>query len=355
MLSDLPDLPPLSIGDEPSTAPPRAPVALGRPQKAAIVVQLLMRSGVPLSLKNLPEATQAALIHEIGALGNLDPETVAAVADEFADTLENGALTGAAGLAKALDLLDGSISPTIADRLRDTTGIAPSGDPWARIADKSPEDLLPIIERESTEVCAVILTKLKVATAAGILGLLPGARARRLTYAISQIDGVRPDAVARIGHAIARTFDDVDESAFEDGPVERVGAILNFSRSNTRNDVLEGLEETDADFAQEVKKAIFTFANIPERVDPRDIPKIVRQIDQPLLVQALAAANSGFQDAAEFILSGMSKRMADGLREEVEELGEVDEIAGEDAMGAVVAAIRELEEAGEVFLITGDA
>jgi flagellar motor switch protein FliG len=143
--------------------------------------------------------------------------------------------------------------------------------------------------------------------------------------------------------------------AFSDGPVERVGAILNFSPAATRDDVLAGLDETDKDFADEVRKAIFTFLNIPERIDTRDVAKIIRGVEQPILITALAAAQGkGQMKAVEFILANMSQRMAAQLREEMEALGKVKPKDGEDAMSAVVAAIRGLEAAGEIFLTASE-
>ncbi|MEM1067063.1 MAG: FliG C-terminal domain-containing protein [Pseudomonadota bacterium] len=353
MASDLPEpaapLPDFSGAS--GGAPGTGAAMLDKRTKAAIVVQFLLRDGIELSLTSMRESAQAELIRAVGTLTPVDTATVNAVLDEFADALEAGGMPGGGGLAAALELLEGAVSPAIAHRLRAQEGIITGGDPWARIVEQDAEGLVPIFERESVEVAAVLLSKLAVGKAAEALGLLPGARARRITYAVSQIGAARPDAVARIGRALARGFDIVPETAFSGGPVERVGAILNSTRAMTRNDVLEGLEETDAAFAEEVRRAIFTFANIPGRIDTRDVPKIVRQVEQDVLVMALAAALPDLEEAVEFILGAMSKRMAEALRGEMDELGEVDADAGEDAMGALVAVIRELEEAGEIHLI----
>ena len=74
----------------------------------------------------------------------------------------------------------------------------------------------------------------------------------------------------------------------------------------TRDDMLSGLEETDAGFAEQVRRAIFTFENIPDRIEPRDIPKILREVDQAQIVNALAAAKANGQDnISEFILTNL--------------------------------------------------
>ncbi len=157
----------------------------------------------------------------------------------------------------------------------------------------------------------------------------------------------------RIGLALAAQLHDVPETAFAEGAVERVGAILNSSPAATRDDVLVGLEETDQDFAALVRRAIFTFVHITERVNAVDIPRVIREVDQPVLVTALAAASAGdLAPVAEFILENMSKRMAEAIREEMQELGRVRGRDGEEAMTTVVNAVRTLEAAGEITLVS---
>jgi flagellar motor switch protein FliG len=217
------------------------------------------------------------------------------------------------------------------------------------------ERLLPVLEDESIDVSAVLLSKQPVSRAAELLGMVPGDQARRITYAISLTGAVTPDAVARIGQALAARFDSIPPRAFNDGPVERVGAILNFSPANTRDTVLEGLEKQDSEFATRVRKAIFTFENIPDRVDPRDVPKIIRGLSPETLSAALSAASaSGMETSSDFILNNISKRMADAIRDEIQENGPVTGKDGDAAIAELVTEIRALETAGEIFFVAPD-
>ncbi|MEM9639082.1 MAG: FliG C-terminal domain-containing protein, partial [Pseudomonadota bacterium] len=262
----------------------KAPVALSRKAKAAIVVRLLLNEGADIPLEDLPEEMQAQLTKQMGAMRLVDRDTLASVVSEFADELESIGLSFPGGIAGALDSLDGRISKQTAARLRKEAGVRQYGDPWARLRDMNAEKLLPVLETESIEVAAVLLSKIDVARAAELLSKLPGPQARRITYAVSQTSAVTPDAVDRIGLSLAAQLDAEPLKAFDDGPVERVGAILNSTASVTRDDVLEGLDETDAGFAELVRQAIFTFANIPKRIAPRDIPRVIRELDQDVLV-----------------------------------------------------------------------
>lgn len=340
--------PPLAATEPVSTQ--ALPRLTGR-QKAAIVVHLMLSGGTRLSLAKLPEHLQTGLIRQMASLSHIDQTTLQEVIADFSQALETGGLNFSGALEGTLALLDGAISEETAARIREQTGLARFTDPWERISGMDTEMLLEVLNRESIEVGAVLLSKLKVSKAAELLGLTPGERARRITYAISLTGDISPAVVERIGQSIAEQMDVQPERAFDEGPVERVGAILNFSPSTTREDVLDGLEQTDSGFATQVRRAIFTFANIPARIDPRDVPKIIRDVDPDQLNKALAGAKGDDAKATEFILSNMSQRMAAQLREDMEALGEIAEKDAEAAMTAVVIVIRELEASGDIFIV----
>ena len=328
---------------------------LSRRQKAAIIIRLALSHGADMPLTELPDDLQVDLTRILGDMRPITRDTLNDVVEEFAQELESLGLTFPRGVAGALSVLDGRISPHTAARLRKEAGVRQTGDPWERIRKLEARKLLPIMQDESLEVAAIILSKLDISKAAELLGLLPGDKARRIAYAVSQTTGVTPDALERIGVSLAAQLDSLPASVFDTGPAERVGAILNFSTASARDDVLTGLDETDRDFADEVRKAIFTFVNIPERIAARDIPKVVRAIEQADLVMAVGGASSPEeQKAAEYILANMSGRMADAIREEVKDAGKIKAKDAEVAMTAIVTAVREMEAAGEILLIAGE-
>ena len=334
----------------PAPPPPRL---LTPREKAAVIVRFMLSEGAQIPLSKLPEHMQAALTEQMAHMRLVDRTTLARVVDEFLGELEQVGIAFPGGIEGALQVMDGHISATAASRLRRLAGASAKVDPWDRLTSLPTERLLPVLQDESAEVAAVMLSKLPVAKSAELLGKLPGERARRVAYAVSMTGNVDPETVRRIGLSLAAQLEAQPPRAFDSDPVERVGAILNVSPALTREDVLRGLEEEDRDFADLVRKAIFTFIHIPARVVPRDVPKVIRIVEQPVLVTALAAAMGNPQQAAsaEFLLANMSQRMAQGLREEMAARGKVREKDAEEAMSAVVLAIRQLEGAGELMLI----
>jgi len=328
---------------------------LSRKQKAAIIVRILSAEGTKLPLATLSDDQQTALAESIANMRLIDRDTLHEVVSEFCDELEAVGLAFPGGLDGALKLLDGQLSNSAATRIRRMASGTSRADPWERITGLSADVLVPVLQEESIEVGAVMLSKLSVAKSAELLGKLPNDRARKLAYAVSLTGNVAPETVHRIGSALASQLDAAPAKAFDTGPVERVGAILNFSPAVTRDSVLKGLEEDDKVFAEQVRKAIFTFTNIHARIEPRDIPKILRAVDQARLILALAGAKGDSAKSAEFILANMSQRMAQNLRDEMANLGKVKEKDVEEAMNEIVGAIRELESKGEIFLVAEES
>ncbi len=296
---------------------------------------------------------QAALAEQMGAMRLVDRQTLDQVVQEFMAELESVGLAFPGGLEGALSVMDGHISQTAASRLRRKAGVSAKGDPWERLVTLPADTLIPVIEQESVEVAAVILSKLQVQRAADILGRLPGERARRIAFAVSLTGNVDPETVQRIGMAVLGQIDSQPQRAFDKGPVERVGAILNISPAATREEVLQGLEAEDADFAGKVRKAIFTYVHIPARIAGRDVPKIIRLVDQPTLVTAMAWSMGKEEPEAttEFILANISQRMAQSIREEMAARGKIKEKDAEEAMNQIIGAIRTLESSGELVMV----
>lgn len=322
-------------------------------EKAAVIVRLMVAEGSPITISGMPEHIQASLAEQMSKMRLVDRSTLNQVVEEFLRELEEVGLSFPGGIEGALSIMDGHISTTAANRLRRLAGASSKADPWDRIASLDLDRLRPVLEKESIEVAAVMLSKLAVPKAAELLGQLPGERARRVAYAVSLTGNVDPETVRRIGLSLAAQLENQPARAFDAGPVERVGAILNVAPQTIREEVLAGLDEDDQDFAQLVRKAIFTFVHVPSRINPRDVPKIIRIMDQSVLITALCFAETNPESAAtaEFILGNISQRMAQSLREEMAERGKIKEKDGEAAHGALIAAIRSLEASGDLALL----
>ncbi len=255
--------------------------------------------------------------------------------------------------AQVLAALDGRLSIDVIDRLAEECGADMIGGdaPWAEIGGLEVEAILALIEGETDEVTAVLLSKLPPTRAAAILAALPEARADAVAAAFARTEDVSPSAVSAIGRTLARISGERVAPAFEAESVARVGDILNAATSGLRRGILERLDGTDASFAARVRAAIFSFENIPDRVAARDVPKVLRAVDNARVIVALKGLPPPMEPVREFLLESLSKRMAEQMREQMAEMPDVTEDDAEAAMSEIVAAIRTLQESGELILM----
>lgn len=323
-----------------------------RLRKAAMVVQLLLKEGQSLPLDALPESAQDRLSREIGRLKLIDKATLQSVAEEFTAALDNIGLTAPGSMKAALQSLDGHLSAETMTKLRQEFA---GQDPWSMVTALPEDDLLPISESECPEVCAVLMSKLETKKAAKLLGMMPGERARRIAYAMSRTHHIGAEAISRIGQGLAQSYCKDMDPVFPDPPESRVGAILNSSSAQVREQVLADLLDEDETFGEGVRRAIFTFEDLPERIAPKDVPNVTRELDPVQFITAMAGAvqSGGRLDAAaQFVLENLSSRMADSLRDQINDLGTVNADKADTAQTDVIAQIREAADQGRIELIT---
>ncbi|MEL6682149.1 MAG: FliG C-terminal domain-containing protein [Pseudomonadota bacterium] len=331
---------------------------LSRRRKAAMIVQMIIGDGSQMSLAQLPLHLQELLTQELGSIRLVDRDTVSAVAEEFLNEIDAVGLTAPGTQDGAIMALADHLSPELADRLRKQTASVRNGDHWPIIAALPVEKIVTIMMAESIEVCAITLSKLTVAKAAEVLTQTPGERARRISLAMSRTEHTSTEAVRTIGAALADEYGQIPVVAFEKAPVQRLGAILNATRADRRDDVLEGLGSEDPEFAGHVRKAIFTFKDIVDRVKPIDVPNCIREVPADVLAKAMAYAladEAELRASADFILANVSQRIGAQMREDAEEQGTVKKADGEAAMSEITTTIRGLVDDGKITLRDPDA
>lgn len=324
-------------------------------QKAAIIVRLISGDGGNIPIASLSPQAQSNVARQFEEMGRVDRETVEAVISEFEMQMDDPSVVFPNSMANTLLMIEEQLSPEVADELRHSAGIEMQTDPWAEVAKIPIPLLVSTLLQEGMQVGAIVLSKLPPEMASEAMEAMPPDTAKEMAYTVQNTADVRPEVVAHIGKSLRELGRPKGPVAFTATPVERVAEILNAAGASQRDSMLEALEAVDAEFTAEVRKAIFTFADIPSRIKPVDVPTIVRDVPNEDLVTALAAASETMKESVDFILENMSKRMADALREEMGEAGPVKTKTGETAMSVVTGVIRKAREAGMISFADPDA
>lgn len=328
------------------------PLKLNGAQRAAVIVQMIINAGGHIPLDAMSEATQVHLARVYAAMGPINKATVAHVLEEFSTHLDAHGLSFPVDTTAALDALEGNLSGKLLQRIRQIHSPSLPKNTWELIADLPAEALAERITQESPRIGAIILSKLPGATASAIMDLLDDDNAKAVTFAFSETENVQPATI----DVVAQTLIDDEQSAGGNGafpakPHARAAALLNAAGSSQRDAVLEALDSLDAVFAAQVRKAIFTFADILTRVEPVDIAKLTRAVSGDEMNAALKAGQDAHPEVVDFILANLSSRMAKQIREDIGDMAALTGKPAEAAMGKLTAAIRQLQEDGEITLI----
>jgi flagellar motor switch protein FliG len=321
---------------------------LTRAQKAAAV---LLSVGPELAGKVLahlspPEVEQVAL--EIATLGNVAPDRLIEVLEEFkTEALAHQHLIsgGERHARELMRRIHGSKADEIVDRLLATVQTSPFH--FLRLHEA--QVVVQHLRDEQPQTIALILAHLPAKFAAGIMsGLDPevqGEVARR----VATLDAAAPETVRRIEAALHDRFGNVQRQQRRQGGVKELADLLNQADRGTERAILSSLEETDPELADEVRALMFVFEDIV-LLDDRAIQEVLRQVETPKLALALKGVPAEVQAAIE---RNLSERARESLLEEVELLGPVRIRDVETSQTEIVRRVRTLEEAGTIMINRG--
>ena len=218
------------------------------------------------------------------------------------------------------------------------------------IALMAPPMVAGLLEQEHPQTVALILSTQHIEHAAEILTHLPETIRADVAYRISKIEKVSPVVLSRIEDALHREIGLVSGKNHKKvGGVDAVVGILNHMKNNLDADILEDMEQTDPEMAEEIRKRMFTFENLVA-LDGRSLQMILREVNNDSLTLALKTAS---EQMKEKIFSNMSARAADMIRDDLEAMGPVRLSEVELMQQAIVKIALKLEEEGKLMLGSG--
>lgn len=218
------------------------------------------------------------------------------------------------------------------------------------IALMAPRMVAGLLEQEHPQTIALVLSTQHIEHAAEILTNLPEDIRADVAYRISKIEQVSPVVLNRIEDALQKEIGLVATKAQKKvGGLDAVVGILNHMKNNLDSDILEDMEETDPDMAEEIRKKMFTFENLIA-LDGRSLQMILREINNDSLTLALKTAS---EQMREKIYSNLSNRAADMIRDDLDAMGPVRLSEVELMQQSIVKIALKLEEEGKLVLGSG--
>jgi flagellar motor switch protein FliG len=324
--------------------------ALTGEQKAAA---LLISLGPELAAKiyqHLKEETVEQVTLQIANLRKITPEEKDAVMQEVLNIAAAQEYISQGGVEYAHEILEKALGANkameIINRLQGSLQMTP----FDYIKRTDPQQLLNFIQAEHPQTIALILAHLTPDHAAIILRALPGDIQVDVATRIAILDRAAPDVVMEIERVLERRISSIFTQEFTAaGGVRSLAEVLNRADRSTEKAIMEKLEESNPELAEEVKRLMFVFDDLVN-LDNRTIQQVLREVDAKDLALALKGAKD---EVKEHILKNMSSRAKAMILEDMDVMGPVRLKHAEEAQQKIINVVRQLEEMGEIVVTRG--
>lgn len=321
---------------------------LSGPQKVAVLCMALgAEEAVKLTQSLAPNEAEEISFH-IAQMEQVSSKTVEAVFNEWMNMAIAVDSIATGGLVYASEVLEKAFGPPkalatmtrIQSQLADSAGLH-------RLRSADPQQLATTLRGEHPQTIALVLAHLESLQVATILRDLDPSLGGEVMYRIGSMEKVAPDMMLLVEKALSNETDlSFTRGLRAAGGPDAVASVLNHVSGTLEKDLLDRINERDAQLCEQIKNLMFVFDDVI-KLDDRSLQRLLREVEAKTLSLALKNAK---EDLRTRIMGGMSQRAVTALKDEMSMLGAVRLRDVEAAQAQVVAQVRLLETAGEITL-----
>jgi flagellar motor switch protein FliG len=275
---------------------------------------------VPGEIREKTIVTCLQGIHELGEAVHGD------------ESLANTLLVQAVGEKKASALL--------ADSQRSTSNA------FSELTRLSADQIVTLLAHEQPAVIALVLRFLPPQLSAEVLELLATEVRRKVIVCMCVNSEPSSEIITRMNELLSAKVaaGSWSKKSSETDRVEFVTQIIQHSKRNVEEDCLSAIQEKSETLANAIRDKLFTFEDIVKMGDVA-MRRIMSEIDMGVLAIALRNANAELKDK---FFKNMSKRAAEGLKQEMEYSQKVRLSEVEAKQKEIVNIIRSLQAEGQI-------
>ena len=320
-------------------------------RKAAILCVSLGSQGASEIFKHLSNEMIEQLTVEMAKTSSVEPEVAESVLDEFIETAAARGYIAEGGLRYAREVLERAVGSQRAGEILNRLSAVIEVSPFDYLRTTPPDQLAAFLRNEHPQTIALVVAQLPTtALAAKVMEMFTPEVQADVAVRIAMMGQTSPDVVKEVAAVMEHKLETVLQREYAAaGGVRSLASILNSSNRATERNVLDHLNEEDAELAEEVRRLLFVFEDIL-KLDDRAIQMVLREVDSKDLALAMRGSTP---DVQEKILANMSQRGAEMLREEMEFMPPQRRRVVEEAQTKIVAVVRRLEDAGEIVIARG--
>jgi flagellar motor switch protein FliG len=214
-----------------------------------------------------------------------------------------------------------------------------------------PLSIAELLRNEHPQIVAAIMVHLESDQTADVLKNFTERTRNEVMLRIATLEGIQPTALKDLNEVLFKVLaggDKIRKTSM--GGVKTAADIINMMGTQIENSVIESIRVFDADLAQKIMDKMFTFEDLL-KLDGKSIQLVLKEVPTESLVIALKGATS---DLRELILSNMSTRAAENLRDDLESRGPVRLSEVEAQQKEILKVVRRLSDEGQIVLGGGD-
>ncbi len=325
-------------------------VPLTGAQRAATVIISLGVERASALYKHMEPEDVEQLTLEVAKLGFLGSEQTEEILYEFYQLCRTNRAVTEGGLEYARTVLEKAYGPQTADELLGKVTKSLQNRNFSFMEKADDKSLYSALQNERPQTIALVLSYVEPDKAAGVISQLDEKRQIQVVESMAKIESVSPVAVKIIEAEMRKKFSNIVTNAnVKVGGIDYVADVMNNIDRASEKNIFDGLAAYDQELADEIRKRMFVFEDIIT-MDDRSVQRFVRDCDPRDLVLALKTAN---EEVSKKLLSNMSTRMAQNIRDDLEITTNVKLKDVEDAQQRIVDIIRDLEEKNEIIIAKG--
>ncbi|HLK48867.1 MAG TPA: flagellar motor switch protein FliG [Bryobacteraceae bacterium] len=318
-------------------------------RKAAMLLIILGEQTSAEMMQHLSEEEVQRVSREVTKITAISSEQAEGVLQDFHHISTAGDYVARGGIEFARKLLLRAFHPEQARRLLDRLqkAIGAEASSFDAIQKADPQQLAKFIHNEHPQTIALVLSHLNTPQAAALLTSLPSGMRSDVAVRMASLDQISPEIITKIAGVIGQKLKSLGDFSRESyGGVRAVAEVLNRLDSTSGREILENIERQDSNVAETIRHLMFVFEDLL-LIDQIGMKEILGKVDRKVLTVALKGTSEQLRN---HILSCMSQRGGEMLKEDMEALGPVKIKEVEAAQQQIINVVRELESQGVLGL-----
>lgn len=327
-------------------APPADVSRMTKVQKLAALLVILGPDAAAQVLKHLEEQELEVVSSEMARFTFISRELQAAILKEFTDVALEASTAVLGGLDFTRHTLEKSLGAFRASDILNR--VAPARAPAAALGELAAlpaRDVFNLIKHEPPQVMALILGQLAPEKSSRILALLPPALRSQVVERLATLSPTPVEVVERVVQVLNERLGAKPTRALNrTGGIKAAAEVLNALDRDLSKELLAALESRNPELGQAIRKKMFTFEDLT-LLDQQALQKVLREVEMRDLAVALKTASEKLKG---LLLSCISKRAAETVKEEMSFMGSVKLKEVEAAQTRIIEVVRRLEGEGEL-------